>query len=82
MGITGNRRGRPMEIAMDSAERAPGLASRRAMEFVILIGIVCLFADMTYEGARSVTWGVSLRSWRGWPSGTPAWPRRARSCGP
>ncbi|MFI4963581.1 MAG: MFS transporter, partial [Legionellales bacterium] len=27
----------------------------RAMRFVILIGIVSLFADMTYEGARSIT---------------------------
>jgi len=27
----------------------------RAMRFVVLLGVVSLFADMTYEGARSVT---------------------------
>ena len=26
-----------------------------AVKFVVLIGIVSLFADMTYEGARSIT---------------------------
>lgn len=31
------------------------LSTRAALRFVILIGIVSLFADMTYEGARSVT---------------------------
>lgn len=30
-------------------------ASRTAMRFVLLIGIVSLFADMTYEGARAIT---------------------------
>lgn len=29
--------------------------SRRALKFVVLLGIVSLFADMTYEGARSIT---------------------------
>lgn len=29
--------------------------SRRALRFVILVGIVSLFADMTYEGSRSIT---------------------------
>ncbi|MEW6274420.1 MAG: MFS transporter [Bacillota bacterium] len=29
--------------------------SKRAMYFVILLGILSLFADMTYEGARSIT---------------------------
>ncbi|MFZ0328742.1 MAG: hypothetical protein WBP64_13915 [Nitrososphaeraceae archaeon] len=28
---------------------------RSALGFIILLGIVSLFADMTYEGARSVT---------------------------
>jgi len=28
---------------------------RTAIQFVILVGIVSLFADMTYEGARSIT---------------------------
>src|SRR5262249_39507383 len=31
------------------------LTKRRAIQFVILIGLVSLFADMTYEGARSIT---------------------------
>lgn len=30
-------------------------AKRTAVRFVILLGIVSLFADMTYEGARSIT---------------------------
>jgi predicted MFS family arabinose efflux permease len=29
--------------------------SRRALRFVLLIGVVSLFADLTYEGARSIT---------------------------
>jgi hypothetical protein len=28
---------------------------RSALGFVVLIGVVSLFADMTYEGARAVT---------------------------
>ena len=39
---------------MDSSPRA-GLTRRTAMAFVILLGVVSLFADMTYEGARSIT---------------------------
>lgn len=31
------------------------ISRKRALQFVILIGIVSLFADMTYEGARSIT---------------------------
>ncbi len=34
-------------------------AARRALAFVVLIGVVSLFADMTYEGSRSV-WGPFL----------------------
>src|SRR5262249_39576406 len=34
---------------------AAWLSRRSALRFVILIGVVSLFADMTYEGARSVT---------------------------
>ncbi|HET7558283.1 MAG TPA: MFS transporter, partial [Rhodanobacteraceae bacterium] len=30
-------------------------AARRALGFVVLIGVVSLFADMTYEGSRSIT---------------------------
>jgi MFS family permease len=32
-----------------------GLKRRTALAFVILLGVVSLFADMTYEGARSIT---------------------------
>jgi predicted MFS family arabinose efflux permease len=31
------------------------IESRRALRFVLLIGVVSLFADLTYEGARSIT---------------------------
>ncbi|WP_321928771.1 MFS transporter [Paraburkholderia guartelaensis] len=31
-----------------------GFAARRAMRFVLLVGVLSLFADCTYEGARSV----------------------------
>lgn len=31
------------------------ISKRTALKFVILIGVVSLFADMTYEGARSIT---------------------------
>ncbi len=34
-------------------KKAPGI--RPAMFFIVLIGVVSLFADMTYEGARSIT---------------------------
>lgn len=34
---------------------ALGLSKNTAIKFVILLGIVSLFADMTYEGARSIT---------------------------
>jgi len=42
------------------AEPAASAASeavmrRRALGFVVLLGVVSLFADMTYEGARSIT---------------------------
>jgi MFS family permease len=32
-----------------------GYSRRTAMKFVVLLGIVSLFADMTYEGARGIT---------------------------
>jgi MFS family permease len=44
-----------MKSATNSTGMAAGIARREALRFVILIGIVSLFADMTYEGARSVT---------------------------
>lgn len=37
------------------AKRVQGIDKRAAMKFVVLLGFVSLFADMTYEGARSVT---------------------------
>jgi MFS family permease len=33
----------------------PGSSSRTALKFVVLLGVVSLFADMTYEAARSIT---------------------------
>jgi MFS family permease len=33
----------------------PNLSKNTAIKFIILLGIVSLFADMTYEGARSIT---------------------------
>jgi MFS family permease len=35
--------------------QAPAVAAREALRLVVLLGLVSLFADMTYEGARSVT---------------------------
>jgi MFS family permease len=31
------------------------ISTRKALHFVVLLGVVSLFADMTYEGARSIT---------------------------
>ena len=33
----------------------PGTSSTTALKFVVLLGVVSLFADMTYEAARSIT---------------------------
>jgi MFS family permease len=41
-------------LAQSSPDR-PDIARSKAIWFVVLVGIVSLFADMTYEGARSVT---------------------------
>ena len=43
-----------MELQLDS-DRNKGISKRTALKFVILLGVVSLFADMTYEGARSIT---------------------------
>ena len=32
----------------------PKLSARNALQFVVLLGVVSLFADVTYEGARSI----------------------------
>jgi hypothetical protein len=44
-----------MDHAKAIADRDLGLPRRRALQFIVLIGAVSLFADMTYEGARSIT---------------------------
>jgi len=53
------------EYGMDASShmnrRSAGLTQGTAMTFVILLGIVSLFADMTYEGARSITGPYSTR---------------------
>jgi hypothetical protein len=38
-----------------STQAQPGWSARSGLYFVLLFGAVNLFADMTYEGARSVT---------------------------
>jgi MFS family permease len=43
-----------MEQRAESSINTAGHARRAALEFVILLGIVSLLADMTYEGARSI----------------------------
>src|SRR6516165_8149353 len=37
------------------ASAASGFTPRAALRFVVLLGVVSLLADMTYEGARSIT---------------------------
>lgn len=40
---------------MENATTAEqGITAKNALRFVVLVGIVSLFADMTYEGARSI----------------------------
>jgi hypothetical protein len=41
----------PMQLKTQT-ER--GITTKNALRFVVLVGIVSLFADMTYEGARSI----------------------------
>jgi len=36
-------------------QNSQGISKGRALKFIILLGVVSLFADMTYEGARSIT---------------------------
>jgi len=40
---------------VDDPQLDPGWQKRAALRFVLTIGIVSLFADMTYEGSRSIT---------------------------
>ena len=45
-----------VKVRAKTAEAASGvLPRRRAILFIGFLGIVSLFGDMTYEGARSIT---------------------------
>lgn len=44
-----------MATRQDGSNRQLGSSRSSAVRFIILIGLVSLFADMTYEGARSIT---------------------------
>lgn len=44
-----------MTVPTNAAIPAPNAGHRSALRFVVLIGVVSLFADMAYEGARSIT---------------------------
>jgi MFS family permease len=51
-----NRRLSTQQMQSSSnSSKATAAAGRSAFRFVVLLGIVSLFADMTYEGARSIT---------------------------
>jgi MFS family permease len=41
-------------VSPTSSLSSPALTRTKALRFVVLLGIVSLFADMTYEGARSI----------------------------
>jgi MFS family permease len=42
-------------VSSKSSVNSFDISKNRALKFIIIIGIVSLFADMTYEGARSIT---------------------------
>src|SRR5262249_15257726 len=44
-----------MDASSHIDRRSAGQTRGAAMTFVVLLGLVSLFADMTYEGARSIT---------------------------
>src|SRR5437879_2059634 len=46
-------RARPMAQIL-APQRPAGLSTSRAFTFVLMMGVVNLFADMTYEGASSI----------------------------
>ena len=50
-GFEGRVRMQEQSIQQDDQ----GISKATALKFVILLGVVSLFADMTYEGARSIT---------------------------
>jgi hypothetical protein len=58
-GCHANRQQLARDAVMPSGEAAMSpagaLPRRRAVAFIILLGVISLFADMTYEGARSIT---------------------------
>ncbi len=43
------------ERRSEPAGGSTGISKGAALKFVVLLGVVSLFADMTYEGARSIT---------------------------
>ena len=52
-----------MDASSHANHPSASLTRGTALTFVILLGIVSLFADMTYEGARSITgryWMLTL----------------------
>ncbi len=44
-----------MSNRQEEALPRPSVSAKAALRFIVFLGIVSLFADMTYEGARSVT---------------------------
>jgi MFS family permease len=48
-------RGEVTTAAPTASQEAESLGYRHALRFILLVGAVSLFADMTYEGARSIT---------------------------
>jgi MFS family permease len=42
-------------LVQPGEENKKSISNKTALKFVILLGVVSLFADMTYEGARSIT---------------------------
>src|SRR4051812_8577402 len=42
-------------MTQPAQSKTPDLSPGSAMRLVVLLGIISLFADMTYEGARSIT---------------------------
>ena len=54
--LGGNTRAEVESIMTTRNQASPDESTRQqALRFVLLLGVVSLFADMTYEGARSVT---------------------------
>lgn len=53
--MTGDKRGISMGYRLKPPEQNGSVLKRSALRFVILLGVVSLLADMTYEGARSIT---------------------------